>query len=165
MFNFTETKKNDGLNVPCIENARADFAPYYAPQNWSIGKAKNAVTAEVGKLGGAITDFKEGYFGSEDNPRYGYVIEFVMNGAPGRIQVAGLPICNRLTEQKIEKVRIQALLNVRDWLKAGITSMIFSPGNNPLTQHLIGQGGKTLAEMISAKADISVPLLVEYIEE
>lgn len=161
-FNFTPTE-NKEVKAPFFEDARADFAPYYGVQGWTVSKAKSAVTAEIGKLGGAVTAFHEGYFG-ENPKRHGYMIEFVLNGAPGRIQVAGLPI-RKMTDVKLDKVRVQALLNVRDWLKTAVTSMIFSPGNNPLIPHLLGKGGKTLAEFIAEQADMTVPLLLGEIVE
>jgi hypothetical protein len=140
--------------VPYLEDARADYAPYYQPNNQTIAKAKNAIIAEMGKLGGTVLRFREGDFGS----RRGYVIEFVLNGVQGRIKVAGLPL-RRYTSLKMDRVRIQALMNIRDWLKTAVTSMIFSPGNNPLVPHLLGKGGRTLVELISEDNGINVPLL------
>lgn len=162
-FNFTPTESKEA-KAPYFEDARSDLAPYYNVKEWTVSKAKAAITAEIGKLGGAVTAFHEGYFG--DAPRrHGYLIEFVLNGAPGRIQVAGLPI-RKMTDVKLDKARVQALLNVRDWLKTAVTSMIFSPGNNPLIPHLLNKGGKTLAEFIAEQQDVSVPLLLgEIVEE
>ena len=140
--------------VPYLEDARADYAPYYQPVNQTIAKAKNAIIAEMGKLGGTVLDFEEGNFGN----RRGYVIRFVLNGKPGRIKVAGLPL-KKFTPLKMDRVRIQALMNIRDWLKTAVTSMIFSPGNNPLVPHLLGKGGITLVELISEHNGIDIPLL------
>lgn len=164
-FNFTPTDSTSDLKVPFFEEARSDYAPYYSVQGYTIGKAKAQITAEIGKLSGAVVAFRDGYFG-ESPRRYGYVIEFVLNGSPGRIQAAGLPI-RKSTPVKIDKVRIQALLNVRDWLKTAVTSMIFSPGNNPLVPHLIGKGNMTLAEMVAEQAgiDMDIPQLVSGIVE
>lgn len=146
--------------VPYLEDARSDYAPYYQPTDLSISKAKNAIIAEFGKLGGTVLRFREGDFGN----RRGYQIEFTLNGAPGRIRVAGLPI-RRRTDKKLDRVRVQALMNIRDWLKTQVTSMIFSPGNNPLVPHLLGRGGLTLVEIISEQHDINIPLLAGEIVE
>lgn len=140
--------------VPYLEDARADYAPYYQPTNQSLSKAKNSIIAEMSKLGGTVLHFKEGHFGN----RRGFVIEFMLNGVPGRIKVACLPI-KRVTPIKLDRARIQALLNIRDWLKTAVTSMIFSPGNNPLVPHLLVKPDMTFIEMLSDKAGINVPLL------
>lgn len=87
----------------------------------------------------------------------GYVIHFSLQGGPGAIRVAGLLI--RLeNEKKIKQVRVQALLNVRDWLKAAVTSQVFAPGNNVLYQHLLVDGQRTVADMFATG---NMPMLAE----
>ncbi|MBZ0286253.1 MAG: hypothetical protein K8I30_01460 [Anaerolineae bacterium] len=146
MFNFTPTDAQQGIHVPYFEDARADFAPYYDVQT-TLAEAKNLVFIEFAKLGGSSVWFQEGYFGL--NPkRYGYVINFQLGGAPARMQVAGLPMKGGETEKKIARVRIQALLNVRDWLKAAVTAQVFAPGSNILYQFLLVDGHRTLGEAL-----------------
>ena len=165
-FNFTPTDTDTSVKVPFFEDARADFAPYYSSRQdgWTIKRAQAAVSEEMGKLKGGVVAFREGVF-SDKGQRYGYQIDFVMEGATGRLNIAGLPIRSNLTPKKIESVRIQALLNMRDWLKTAITSMVFSPGNNPLIPHLLGPGGRTMAEFIAERASLDMPLLVGEIVE
>lgn len=158
-FTPTEAKAE---TVPFFEDARSDLAPYYNVKGWTIARAKTAITAEIAKMGGAVMRFQEGFFGSAPR-RYGYVIEFTLQGKPGRMMVAGLPI-RSATATRIEKAKVQALLNVRDWLKSAVTSMIFSPGNNPLVPHLIDRQGQTLVERILEQQQLDVPLLGEIVE-
>lgn len=157
-FTPKETSE-DKAKVPFFEDARSDYAPYYsasAQKNWTINKAKNAIQVEMGKLGGTIMGFDEGDFG-EEVLRPGYRINFMLNGRPGRISIVCLPI-RRWTQNRHEAVRVQALLIIRDWLKAQVTSMIFSPGNNPLIPHLLdAKKDMTFAEMIAAQEEIDVP--------
>lgn len=150
MFNFVPDSPN-GVPVPYIEDARADFAPYYSShQNFTEEDAQQKVRIEIAKLHAGVTRFVPGYFGN--NPkRYGYEIEFNMGGAPGIIKVAGLPIRANPTDKKKRIVRIQALLNVRDWLKAAVTAQIFSPGNLVLMQFLLVDGRQTMGEWVVAQ--------------
>lgn len=142
------------LRVPFFENARADYAPYYQNKTWSISKAKAAVQTEFGKLGAAILEWEEGDFIINGQRRRGYKLHFVLQGAKGRMVVAGLPMEKAKTEGKLTRARIQSLLNVRDWIKAAVTAQIFSPGENPLIPHLILKSGKTLAERITESAGL-----------
>jgi hypothetical protein len=153
-FQFTPTDKHQVIQVPHIEDARADFAPHYRSRKTVI-QAQAEVTAEMGKLGGGVIAFDEGYFGTGEQKRYGYILRFVYGGAEGVIRVAGLPMKGRKTDAKIRQVRLQALLNVRDWLKAAVTSQVFSPGSEPLIGHLLVPGtDKTVADHIAEQGKL-----------
>lgn len=151
-MDFTPTNKNGNqIQVPYLEDARADFAPYYAihdVRKKSISAAQNDVSAEIVKLGGSSIWFQEGYFGRKPSERHGYVLHFEYGGIPARMIVAGLPIKAGATDLKIKRVRLQALYILRDWLKSAVTAQVFSPGNHPLMQFLLVDGRRTLAEMI-----------------
>lgn len=146
-FTFTPTAKDTKIEVPFFEDARADFAPYYAAEK-TIERAKDALTAEIGKLGGIVVAFQEGHFGAGKKTRYGYRIAFTYAGRPGAISVAGLPIKNDHTERKIKQVKVQALMNAADWFKAAITQRVFSPGTDILLMHLLVDGRRTVADYI-----------------
>jgi hypothetical protein len=157
MYEFIPLEKKESeadLRVPFFEDARSDYAPYYQSPTWSISKAKAAVQAEFSKLGAAILDYEEGDFMINGQRRRGYQLHFTWNGAKGRLMVAGLPISKGKTDNKYARVRIQALLNVRDWIKAAVTARIFSPGEHPLIPHLVLKSGKTLAERIVESAGL-----------
>lgn len=162
MFNFTPTQNGDAakIEVPFFEDARARTAPYYRSGS-SIEAAQSAVVDELIKLGARGARFTEGYFGDKPK-RYGYLIEFNYNGAGGVIQVAGLPTSGRLTESKLHQIRVQALLNVRDWLKAAVTAQVFAPGSYPLMQYLLVDGSRTLAQYMNEEYKLpeSNPMLL-----
>lgn len=139
-FVFTPDVQMGEQSVPFFEDARADYAPYYSSRQ-SLAEAKAEMMTEMGKLGAMVFRFQEGWFGVKPK-RYGYLIEFTYLGAMGRIKVAGLPIRVNVSPDKIDKVRVQALLNVRDWLKASVTQQVFSPGAHPLLMNLLAPGGE-----------------------
>lgn len=148
-FTFTPTDDTKTPTVPYFEDARADYAPYYASGK-SVSSAKKEVTAELAKLGGIVLAFREGYFRAGGRKRHGYEIEFLLEERRGVLRVAGLPVWNE-SKAKIDRVRVQALLNVRDWLKAAVTQPVFQPGaGHPLLMHLLVDGRRTVADYITA---------------
>lgn len=146
MVTFTPTDDMIGIKVPCIEDARADFAPYYDQRDANDHKIKDAIYHEMAKLGADNVFFREGYFGNSPK-RYGYVISFTLGGQAARMDVAGLPM-RTVTDKKILRVKLQALCIVRDWLKSAVTAQVFSPGNHPLVQFLLVDGERTLVEAL-----------------
>lgn len=148
MWQFTPTEvaqSETDIPVPDFEDARADFAPYYA-SILSETEAQVAVSNEIGKLGARAIRFEPGYFTIQKRKRYGYNIRFEVNSQEAIYRVAGLPM-RAETEKKIERVRVQALLNVRDRFKSIITSKVFAPGESPLIQYTIVDGQRSLAEV------------------
>lgn len=152
-FTFTQTDGQPAANIPFYEDARSDFAPYYASGK-SVKVAKNEVTAELTKLGGVVLAIREGFYGDVRKKRYGYEIEFLLFDRRGIIRVAGLPM-RRETPAKREQVRVQALLNVRDWLKAMVTQPVFQPGaGHPLLMNMLVDGRRTVADYIAAQGQL-----------
>lgn len=149
-FTFTSTEETAATRVPFYEDARADFAPYYASGK-SVKIAKQEVTAEFSKLGGVVLAFREGFFGEGRAKRYGYEIDFLLFERRGVLRVAGLPM-RRETPAKIEQVRVQGLLNVRDRLKAAVTQPVFEPGaGHPLLMNLLVDGRRTVSDWIAER--------------
>jgi hypothetical protein len=167
---FVFTPENDSLDmmaVPYWEDARADYAPYYRSRS-SIEAAKNEVVGEMSKLGGLVTAFRPGWFGS-DRKRYGYEIHFLYNHAPAVIRVAGLPMKFDETEVKKAAIAVQALLVVRDWLKNAVTAQIFMPRSMVLMQFLLvpgsGQGSPlNLGEYLRETGQVPLALPSPVIE-
>ncbi len=123
------------LPIPYFEEATAAFAPYYTvgAQGVTEGQVKLEIAEEISKLGGEILGFQKVIY----EGRYGYMIKYHLRHAPGVLHVAGLPIKHKATDKKIVNARVQALRNVRDWLKGAVTAEIFSPGCNILASHLL----------------------------
>ena len=159
MWAFTPEAKDNAIAAPWFEDARADFAPYYSSTK-NIKSAMSEVAEEMVKLGAFITSFQPGKFTVNKRTRLGYVIEFMLNGAMGRIQIAGLPMFSP-TEPKEKRVRVQCLLNVKDWLKAAVTMQVFSPDTSPLIPYLLVSGADghqyTVADLVMRRGE--VPML------
>ena len=148
-MDFTPTDEMIGIKVPYIEDARADFAPYYsvAGHGKTESQIQIEIITELAKLGGGSIQFRRGYFGEEPHKRYGYIINFSLGGQPARMVIAGLPIKTE-SSKKIVAVCVQALCIVRDWLKNAVTAQVFAPGSNPLVQYLLVDGDRTLVEAL-----------------
>lgn len=155
-WTFTPDNKDSTINAPWFEDARTDFAPYYSSTK-NVKSAMSEVAEEMVKLGAFITSFQPGKFTVNKRQRLGYVIEFLLNGATGRITVAGLPLYSH-TEAKEKRVRVQCLLNVRDWLKAAVTMQVFSPDTSPLIPYLLVPGADgqqyTIAELVTRRGEL-----------
>jgi len=145
-FTFTPTQaERPELDIPYFEDARADYAPYYASSK-NVMTAKSELAQALALLGGIIIAFQEGKFGTGRKARHGYQIYYEYNGAKGRFAVAGLPMRAAETERKVEQVRTQALLNAADWWRSTITQQVFSPGTDPLMMNLLVDGERTVVE-------------------
>lgn len=146
-FTFTATESKAQIDVPYIEDARANFAPYYSSRK-TVAVAQSEVVAELDKLGAESVRFEKGHFDGTGIRRYGYRILFWYGSREGMIRAAGLPI-RIYSEKKVDTVCLQALLNVRDWVKASVTAQVFSPGTDPLISHLLVDGERTVADYIA----------------
>lgn len=159
-FNFTPTGAAAAAKVPYYEDARADYAPYYNSQK-TINAAQREVAEELAKLGGILLAFREGFYGIKPR-RYGYEITFLLHEQRGVLRVAGLPMY-RETDTKKRHVRVQALLCVRDWLKAAVTQLVFQPlAAHPLMDHLLIAEGRTVGDVMTQQSRI--PALGDVVE-
>jgi hypothetical protein len=143
--------ENEELPLPFFEDARADFAPHYQSAK-TPDKARAEVLAELAKLGAGSVQFHNGLFDGEP-PRYGIRIAFIHGGTHGRIDAACLPFKGEATPKKLARARVQALLIVRDWLKAAVTGRVFAPGGDPLVPYLLVDGERTLAQYLVELGD------------
>jgi hypothetical protein len=159
-FTFTPTSAEPhAIPVPFFEEARAKFAPYYAVdgKRLDLEKAKDAVRQELSKLGAGNIHFIEGIYGRGDSRRHGYQVEFMVGKAQGRMTCAGLPLKYDETPLKVLRVKVQALLNLRDQLKAAVTAQVFAPGFHPLVGTLVLPSGNTVSEAVVAQLSAGLP--------
>lgn len=165
MIQFKLDELQVEIKAPYYEDAKADFAPYYtAGRGTKESEAQSQIAAELGKLGAFIVGCFRGEYLVDGCKRYGYEIRFSFGGQQGIIRAAGLPMKHPATDRKMHLIRIQALLNVRDWLKSAVTARVFAPGNSPLLPHmLLPDGETTIAEYIAQQQ--MLPMLSEYSEE
>ena len=157
-FTFTPTDPTMAhVDVPYIEDARADFAPHYRSSK-SITQAQAEVTAELGKLGAGVMSFQDGVFQSGKKRRHGYNIRFFYGGGQGIMRIAGLPIKGTETDAKVKQIKVQGLLVARDWLKAAVTSRVFSPGADVLIPFMLVDktpgNERTVAEYIAQMGEL-----------
>lgn len=165
-FTFTPTESTpQQIKVPFFEDARADFAPYYRVETkrLNLEKAKDAVRQELSKLGAGGITFIEGIYRWGDSRRHGYQVEFMVGNAQGRMTCAGLPLKHSETAVKVLRVKVQALLNLRDQLKAAVTAQVFAPGFHPLVGTLLLPNGHTVSEQVVMQLGAGLPsdLLLE----
>lgn len=150
MWDFIpEQNVSEAFQVPDLEDARADFAPFYRTSKTQT-QAEDQVRSEMAKLGAGVTSFIAGHFVVGKRKRYGFVIRFMWNGLPGVIRVAGLPMRTE-TSKKIQQARTQALLNVAEWFKAMVTARIFTPEWSPFLPYLLVDGDKTMLDVIQER--------------
>ncbi len=90
--------------------------------------------------------------------RYGWLMTFNLNGAPGRMEIAALPL-RKETPIKKNDALCQALYLVRNWLESEVFSTMYRPGAVPLIPFLIGAGNKTVTELLVESGDL--PLLAQ----
>lgn len=161
-FRFTPLSEPAAIKVPYIEDARANFAPYYGTEK-KLETIQSEIIVELAKLGGYGVYFQQGTFGDKPK-RYGYIIHFQFNGEPGLFRVAGLPMYTE-TPKKRNQVLAQALCIVRDWCKQMVTSKVFQPGSEPLVQFLLvnERDGVTIIDHILASGKL--PMLTDKVEE
>lgn len=152
MHGFTTTSTDERkIEVPFFEDARAKTAPYYSTSR-NISDVQKEITSIIDELGGERIRFVEGYFG--DKPRrYGYIVRFRYADQDAEIVAAGLPMRNA-TPTKTNTVKVQALLIVRDQLKAALTALVFSPGSYPLMQYVLGEGDRTLGQIFAHRQEL-----------
>jgi hypothetical protein len=156
-FKFTPASVSAAeIKVPYFEDARADVAPY-ANSERPIKAIQEEITGLLRKLEATNIQFQEGTFEDGKLKRHGYLVDFVYAGNPGRVEVAGLPIRYTPTSLKVDRVKAQALLIARDWIKQMATSKIFLPHSEPLLPYLLADGNKTVAEIIVETGFLPVP--------
>ena len=135
--------------APYIEDARAADAPYYASTK-TIQQCESEIWTLLSKLSASVLGFTAGKFNVRGVDRHGYVIRFIQAGQEGEIRVMGLPM-RKPTPVKEKQVKVQALLIVRDWLKAAITARTFTPDSSPLIPYLLLPDGRTVGEAVAER--------------
>jgi hypothetical protein len=145
-----DNKQADEVIVPFLEDARADFAPFYS-SNKTIKQATAELEKEMAKLGASVLRVQSGKFSVNGKTRLGYLIEFSLYGVKGQLTVAALPI-RKPTPTKENQARVQALLNVVQWIQSMVTKRVFSPGANPLIPYLLAADGRQILETLATSA-------------
>jgi hypothetical protein len=135
----------DTVTVPFFEDVKADVAPGYRTRMTPKALQKE-ISDLLLRMGAGAIRFMPGQYPGKPT-RYGFQLTFSLNGIPGRIDIAALPMRTE-TAAKKDSAQAQALFLVRDWLRGELFSSLYRPGAVPLMPYLIGPGGKTVTEAI-----------------
>lgn len=143
---FTPDEDNEKLiTIPFFEDSREEAVPGRGTKKTVSGLQTECIDLML-KLGAGAVRFTGGKFQAGNAPkRYGYQITFSMNGVPGRIEIAALPLRSE-TESKKDRALAQALYLFRNWLEAEVWSAIYRPGAVALLPFLTDEHGRTVTE-------------------
>jgi len=144
--------------VPYFEDSKLHEVPGRGTEKSEL-QLQNEIRNLMVRLQAANVYFTVGkyYSGNGIPDRHGYLMTFTLNGIPGRMEIAALPLRKETDARKRDALK-QSLYLVRQWLEAEIMSVMYRPGAVPLVPYLIGQGDKTVTELLAERGDL--PLLV-----
>lgn len=142
-----ENKAADEVVVPFLEDARAEFAPFYSSKK-TAKQASVELEKEMAKLGAAVLRIQSGNFEVNGKSRLGYQVEFVLYGLRGELTIAALPMRSP-SPAKENQARVQALLNMVQWVQSMVTQRVFSTGDNPLIPYLRASDGRPILQTLA----------------
>ena len=143
-----ETQVSD-VDVPFFEDVTgADVPGRRVKQPLKV--YRNRVTEMLLKLGAGNVRFTPGKMDTICE-RFGYRIEFVLNGNPARMEVAALPLRD-YSDKKKDRALAQCLYLVGNWLEAEVYSSIYRTNSMSLVPYVITARGTTvIEELVAAK--------------
>jgi hypothetical protein len=146
------------IKVPYLEEARSDIAPYYRSEI-PIDRAQREFEDNMTRIGATVQAIMPGKFLATGTQveRYGYVVRFQMYQRPGVMRIAALPIRSE-TKQRIMVARRQALLNLRDWVKAAITAQVFAPDSVPFMPFMLIDETRTIGDLMREQGYLALPI-------
>jgi len=133
------------LDVPYFEDSQEKKVMGYGVKR-SVESLQKSIYDLLMRLSAGAIHFTPGQYPGATK-RYGFQIHFKVNGMPGRIDCAALPMRIENPKKK-DRTLAQALYIVEMWLQAEVNSMIYRPGAITLLPYLIGVGGKTVTEAL-----------------
>lgn len=136
-----------GLDIPYFEDQKESKIPGRGTEK-TIDALQMEITDLMLRLGAGAVRFTMGRFEGPP-PRFVFQIAFSMNGLPGRIDVAALPI-RSLTDARKDRALAQALYLLRNWLESEVFSAVYRPGAIALLPFLVGEDGRTITESFVA---------------
>lgn len=147
------------LKVPYYEDSKEHDVPGRGVK-LTVNQYQWQIMNLLLKLGAGAVIFLPGTYPTEPK-RYGFQLQFSLNGIPGRFDIAALPLRSE-TAVKKDRALAQALYQVGNWLEAEVNSATYRPGAVALVPFLIGAGGKTVTEEMVERGvlvDIHPPML------
>ncbi|MFH1118615.1 MAG: hypothetical protein V1775_02245 [Bacteroidota bacterium] len=164
MYNFiSEKAEKTAEEIPFYEDATTVNGWQGQSTGKTIETLKSEIISHIGKLGGIVTGFEKGSFGTRVGFRIHYIIETLEGKhVPGYIDVAALPLKQTRKRQYDKRVSSEAtrrdkslrmaLYNVSDCLGALWKLQRLSPGFAPLMPFMLTQSGENLTQLWSSGA-------------
>lgn len=134
------------LEVPYFEDSKEQEIPGRGTTK-DLEALQDEVAKHLRTLGARGIRFFLGQDKSKPR-RWGYEIEFELNGIPGRINILALPLRNE-TEVKRDRALAQALYLFRNQLESEVFSRIYRPGAVALLPYLVGNDGLTVMDSMT----------------
>ena len=144
-------------DVPYYDDATSESGWQGQSTTKSIETLKSEVVMSISLLGGMVTGFQRGKFIIGDKEREGFRLHYVIEAAdghmaPGRMDIAGLPVKNDFSLRKSydtrrEKSLKMALYMLRIALDGARFLQILSPGYAALMPWMLGRGEKTITQL------------------
>jgi hypothetical protein len=160
MVNFTPKQTSKARNVPFFEDASREDGWAGHTTGKSMAKLKAEISEAVTRLGGIVTRFKEGYFEVGGRSRSGFQVEYSIsdddgNLAPGRIDIAALPVRRSINEEKSLRMALYMLRNAFEgmWFMQQL-----SPGYSALMPFLLADGQNTVSQLWSERTALGLLL-------
>lgn len=167
MFEFTpESPKKSGFDlydVPYYEDSSDKKVAGHSTTK-SIGTLKSEVVELLSRLGADSSIFVLGKYQVGKYSRWGYKIDFNLEGLPGQLLVAALPLKNE-TDVRRDKALRQALFLIRDMLASEYHSSMYRPGVIPLVPYLLVEKDKTAMQMFIETSNIPLLASGEFVDE
>lgn len=147
-MNFTPHQP-EAKRVPYFEDVRASDGWEGQGSEKSIDTLRAEVAEAVQRLGGFVAAFREGNFEIDGLNRPGLQLYYTIAGAPGRLDIAGLPCRNPANERRSRNNSLKmALYMVRNALNGMWFLQQLSPGFAPLMPFMIAdRNGNTVSQL------------------
>lgn len=149
MVNFTPKQSPKARAVPYFEDASREDGWAGHTTGKSMTKLKSEISEAVTRLGGIVTRFKEGYFEVSGKNRSGFQVEYSISDddgrlAPGRIDIAALPVRRPINKEKSLRMALYMLRNAFEglWYMQQL-----SPGYSALMPFLLADATSTISQL------------------
>lgn len=156
-MDFIPEQPTDVVEVPFYEDVKGDGGWQGHRTRKSERLLQGEISKAVSRLGGMVTGFQKGAFGS----RVGYRIHYTVSRPggelwPGRMDIAALPVRNK---GNMEKSLIMSLYMVRNTLDGSWFLQQLSPGFIPLLPWMLvpGKKGKNFTEQMTDDGMLQLP--------
>ena len=179
MFNFVSDKNNEKpQDVPYFEDVKASEGWQGQATSKDMVALKGEISTSISRLGGFVSGFERGQFGTRKGFRIHYMMEIPGGkSVKGYIDIAALPLrptakpyrrgATESAERRENQSLLMALYNVAEALKALHVMSKLSPGYMPLMPWMIvGKDGLNLTQTYAEQSSLAklMPPKDDFIE-